>query len=94
MGRANSNYKVKTSILVEYFQMPRSIVNRHLKSGLRLDYCYLVLNRIDLSTKEKRNYIFNTSMSFSMKENIWNRFQGDYGFAYCKQKSNSIEFRV
>lgn len=94
MKQKNNKYRVKTSLLVDFFSMPLSVVNRHLRSGLRLDCLYIVLNRPDLTTKQKRDFVFNTSMSFSMKENIWNRFQGDYGFAYCKQKSNSLEFRV
>jgi hypothetical protein len=96
--KKNKNYiidqLVSTDILTDFFSMHLTQVSRHLKSGLRLDNIYIVLNRPDLTTKEKRDYVFRCSMSFSMKENIWNRFQGDYGYAYCKQKSNSLEFRV
>ena len=94
MNDKRNKQQIKNSVLAEYFYMHKTQISRHLKSGLRLDYIYIVLNRPDLTTKEKRNYIFNTSMSFSMKENIWSRYQGDYGFAYCQQKSNSLEFEI
>jgi|LGVF01.2.fsa_nt_gb hypothetical protein len=85
---------VNTHTLADFFGMGTMDTNRHIKNGLRLDYIYIVLNREDLTIKQKRNYIKNTSMSLGMQENIWNRYQGDYGFLYCKQKSNTLDVLI
>jgi len=92
--KTHEESRIDIDILIDFFSMHRTAIYRHIKRGLRLDYIYIVLNRPELTTKEKRDYIYKTSMSFGMKENIWSRYQGDYGFLYCQDKSNSLEFRV
>jgi len=80
--------------LADFFGMEKVDIGKHFAKGNRLDYIYIVLNRDDLTTREKKTYLYKTSMSEAFKDNIWQRFSGDYWFAYCRGKSKSLEFRI
>lgn len=70
-------------------------MNKHIAKGNRLDLVYSVLSNANLTTKEKRDYLYNnTSLSLGMKNNLFERYMGDYGFSYCKTGSYSLEFKI
>ena len=81
--------------IADFFSMTNLDVYKHIKKGNRLDLVYKVLNNDNLTLKEKRAYLFyNTSLSLGMKNNLWERYTGDYGYAYCKSGSYSLEFKI
>ena len=95
MKRKYNRVLIDTRIISDFFGMSRIDVNKHIAKGNRLDLVYSVLNNDSLSIKEKRTYLFhNTSLSLGMKNNLWERFTGDYGYAYCKSGSYSLEFEI
>lgn len=85
---------ISTRELADFFSMHNVDVYRCLRMGLRLDYVYIVFNRDDLTIKEKREWLYKTSMSKRKKDNIFERCMGDYGFLYNRSKSKSLEFRI
>jgi len=85
---------IKIDVLADFFGMEKVDIGKAFAKGYRLDYVYIVFNRDDLTIREKKTYLYKTSMSESFKNNIWQRFSGDYWFAYCKNKSNSLEVTI
>ena len=95
MKRKYTKSSIDTRKIADFFGMQRIDVNKHIAKGNRLDLVYSVLSNDDLTTKEKRTYLFhNTSLSLGMKNNLWERYCGDYGYAYCKSGSYSLEFEI
>jgi hypothetical protein len=84
---------IDTKLIADFFGMSRLVVNKHLAKKSPLDLIYIVFNDDNLTTREKRTYLYhNTDLTLNMKNNLWERFNGDYGFEYCKTGSMSLEF--
>ena len=95
MKRKYNKTLIDTRKIADFFGMAHIDVYKHIKKGNRLDLVYSVLSNDDLTIKEKRTYLFhNTSLSLGMKNNLWERFTGDYGFEYCKTGSNSLDVLI
>ena len=95
MKRKYNRSLIDTRLIADFFGMSRSDVNKHLAKNRRLDLIYKVFNNDNLTTKEKRTYLYhNTNMSLEMKNNLWERFNGDYGYNYCKTGSMSLDFEI
>lgn len=95
MARKYNNKTYDTKEIAEFFSMKPIDVYKNIYKGNRLDLVYTVLSNDKLTTKQKRTYLFyNTSMSEKMKDKLWERYFGDYGYAYCKATSISLEFEI
>jgi hypothetical protein len=77
---------VPTKVLADYFAMSNSDVCRNLRRGVRLDFVYIVFEDESIPRKKKREYLYNTSIDEKTKDNIWQRYIGDWGFPYCQEK--------
>ena len=95
MARKYKRKTYDTNIIADFFSMQPIDVYKHIAIGNRLDLVYTVLNNDSLTTKQKRTYLFyNTSLSLGMKNKLWERYNGDYGFSYCQSTSMSLEFEI
>ena len=83
---------VDVELLVDFYDLNRGDILRHINMWKRLDFIYIIFTSKKYSIREKRDYLMKTSLSDKMKNTIFERFTGDYGFKYCKQKSHSREF--
>jgi len=95
MKRKYNKSLIDTNLIADFFSMSRIDVNKHIAKNRRLDLIYKVFTNDNLTTKEKRTYLYhNTNLSLEMKNNIYERFMGDYGFSYCKTGSMSLDFEI
>ena len=85
---------VSTNKIADFFGMSRTDVNKNIAKGNRLDLVYSVLSKDNLTLSQKKDYLRNTSLSEGMKNNLFERYMGDYGFEYCRTGSNSLEVRI
>lgn len=80
--------KVKTKLLVSYFNIAHATVTAHIRRGNRLDLVYVVLNRPELTDKQKENYVLKTSMTDYMKLKVLAAYIDN------KSKPQPLEFPV
>ena len=72
---ARSDVKVTNFVIGNYFGIHHTVARQHIIArGNRLDLVYVVLNRRDLTDKQKRAYIMGTSLTELMKQKVWTRF--------------------
>ncbi len=81
--------------IAKFFDMELQNIHKHIAKGFRLDLIYIVFNDDKLTTKQKRTYLYhNTSLSLGMKNSLFERYIGDYGYAYAKSGSYSLDFEI
>lgn len=73
--------KIKTRVLAKYFNVDTTTINRNIRQGNRYDLLYCILTKEDLTRRQKKTFVFNTSMSLEMKNAVWNRYLETTGIA-------------
>ena len=84
--RVNKKSLIRKTTLKDFFGMSSKDVSLYFSKGCYLDFIYIVLNRDDLTRAEKKKYIYSLSITEEIKDNLWQRFCGDFWFKYCKNK--------
>jgi hypothetical protein len=80
--------------MADFFYIDYTIMTRYIKRGVPFRSIYDVFNDVTKTLKEKKCYLYNLDrkvLNTTMKDNIWERLNGDKKFVFTKLYDSKIK---